>query len=171
MLSTISGGGDVEFTKKFPLVRPTIKSAMVVDYNKYKGGVDKFDQFRNYYSSGHHAKKWWKVLFFNFLDMAITNSHICHKLKYNNSINSYSISVNYLSENFSAILLYGKIERHLMYHILVDNGNLIVCLYCAQKRRRAPKSAIRTTIRCLKCNKGFCRYSKRDCFYKYHNFL
>ena len=47
--------------------------------------VDKFDQLRNYYSSGHYEKKWWKALFFNLLDMAIANAHRCHKLKYNTS--------------------------------------------------------------------------------------
>ena len=182
MLSTISDGRDVEVANELPLVRPTTKPAMVVDYNKYKGGVDKFNQLRNYYSTGHHAKKWWKVMFFNLLDMAIANAHICHKLKYDTShFNFRKLLVRELFGNIDVRKKRSALDEpsssgsppisSFEDHILVDSGKLIVCLYCAQEGRRAPKSAIRTKFRCLKCNKGFCRYSKRDCFYKYHNLL
>ena len=79
ILSTITDSGDVEVQSRFPCARPTIKPEMVVDYNRFMGGVEQFDQYRNYYQSGHHAKKCWKVLFCNLLDMAITNSYICYK--------------------------------------------------------------------------------------------
>ena len=146
-----------------------------------RGGVDKFHQLCNYYSSGHHAKKWWKVLFFNLLDIAITNAHKCHKLKYNTSLfNLRKLLVRELFGNIDIRKKRNALDEpsssglpiiSFEYHILVDSGKLIVCLYCAQEGRRDPKSAIRTQFRCLKCNKGFCRYSKRDCFYKYHNLL
>ena len=74
----------MEVQSNFPCARPVIKPEMIVDYSRYMGGVDKFDQYRNYYPSGHHAKKWWKVLFFNLLDMAITNSYICYKNNHEN---------------------------------------------------------------------------------------
>ena len=79
ILSTITDGRDIS-TPSRPGVEPIIKPDMVLNYTKFMGGVDKFDQLRNYYPVGHHTKKWWKVLFFNLLDMAITNAYIVIKI-------------------------------------------------------------------------------------------
>ena len=140
--------------------------------------VDKFVQLCNYYPSGRHAKKWWKVLFFNLLDMAITNAHICHKLKYNTSLLDFRDQLveelfgnvdlrkkrNALDEPLSS----GRSISSVEAHVFVNNGKLIVVLHCAQEGRRASKGAIRTQFHCLKCDKGFCNYFKSDCFCKYH---
>ena len=78
----------------------TKKPAMVVNYNKYVVGFDEFDQLRTLFASGHPSKKCWKVLFFNLLDMAITNAHICYKVKYNVSL--FDFRVKLVRELFSA---------------------------------------------------------------------
>ena len=43
------------------------KPSMIVDYNKYMGGVDEMDQSRAYYGVGRKAKKYWKCILFNVL--------------------------------------------------------------------------------------------------------
>ena len=165
MLSTIFDW-DVEVTKKLPLVQPTTKLAMV---------VDKFVQLCNYYPSGRHAKKLWKVLFFNLLDMAITNAPICHKLKYNTSLLDFRDQLveelfgdvdlrkkrNALDEPLSS----GRSISSVEAHVFVNNGKLIVVLHKKvggpQKVKYAQNSVVSNVIR------DFVGI-KRDCFCKYH---
>jgi hypothetical protein len=55
-----------------------IKPTTVLDYNKYKTGVDRSDQMLSYYSLERKTIKWWKKLFFHLFDLAIVNAHILH---------------------------------------------------------------------------------------------
>jgi hypothetical protein len=56
-----------------------IKPAAVLDYNKYKTGVDRSDQMLSYYSFVRKSIKWWKKLFFHLFDQVMVNPHILHK--------------------------------------------------------------------------------------------
>ena len=47
-------------------------------YNKFMGGVDMQDQARRYYNVTLKSVKWWKYLFWFFLDTAIINSYILY---------------------------------------------------------------------------------------------
>ncbi|KAL9976924.1 hypothetical protein ACROYT_G014267 [Oculina patagonica] len=51
----------------------------VAFYNKFMGGVDMHDQARRYYNLTIKSVKWWKYLFWFFLDAAIVNSFIIYK--------------------------------------------------------------------------------------------
>ena len=55
-----------------------IKPAAVLDYNKYKTGVDRSNQMLSYYSFERKTIKWWKKLFFHLFDLAVVNAHILH---------------------------------------------------------------------------------------------
>ena len=146
------------------------------------GGVDKFDQLRNYYPVGHHTKKWWKVLFFNLLDMAITNAYICYKNKHENvTILIYKkLLVNQLFGNVDIRRKRCSIDEPTISgpaiviinnHRLVNSGKLRMCMLCAQENRKTiSNGSIRSKYRCIKCNKAFW-FAKRDCFVKYHNNL
>ena len=48
----------------------------VLQYNKYMGGVDLGDQFCTYYTVKRKTRKFWKVIFSRFLDIAIANAWI-----------------------------------------------------------------------------------------------
>jgi len=50
----------------------------VMDYNKYKTGVDRSDQMLSYYSFERKTIKWWKKLFFHLFDLGVVNAHILH---------------------------------------------------------------------------------------------
>lgn len=54
---------------------------VVETYNKYMGGVDKFDQLKERYSIGRRSVKWWHRIFYFLLDLAIVNSYVLWKLQ------------------------------------------------------------------------------------------
>jgi hypothetical protein len=53
----------------------------VLDYNKYKIGMDKSDQMLSYYSFQRKLVKWWKKLFFHLFSLTLVKAHILHRKK------------------------------------------------------------------------------------------
>jgi len=52
----------------------------ISDYNKYMGGVDKFDQYNMVtYTTSKKSRRWWTKLFYYFIDTAIVNFYILYK--------------------------------------------------------------------------------------------
>lgn len=49
---------------------------VVSEYNKYMGGVDRFDQKRNSYLSDRRSKKWWYRLFYYLMAASVVNAFI-----------------------------------------------------------------------------------------------
>ena len=58
------------------------KPAVIEDYNKYMGGVDKSDQLVAYYGFRHSSKKWWKRAFFHLIELAMMNIATIHLKRY-----------------------------------------------------------------------------------------
>ena len=52
------------------------KPMVIVEYNKYMGGVDCADQLLCYCGFGHRTIRWWRRAFFIIVDMAVVNSYI-----------------------------------------------------------------------------------------------
>ena len=59
--------------------RLVTKPVMVTDYNANMGGVDKADQYYQYYKHPHRSGKWWKRILFHLLDVCITNAYVVYK--------------------------------------------------------------------------------------------
>jgi len=51
-----------------------IKLDALLDYNKYKTGVNRLDQMLSYYSFERMTIKWWKKLFFHLFDLVVVNT-------------------------------------------------------------------------------------------------
>jgi len=51
----------------------------ISDYNKFMGGVDRFDQYMASYSVAQKSRSWWLKLFYYMLDTSIVNSFLLYK--------------------------------------------------------------------------------------------
>ena len=54
------------------------KPEIITEYNKYTNGVDKCDQYLNYYVIGRKSIKWWKKIFFHMFEMNIINAMVLY---------------------------------------------------------------------------------------------
>lgn len=69
---------------------------MIVDYNRYMGGVDRADALRAHLTVIRRCKKWWHALMYWIFDTALINSQILYESSF------------------------GKVDRHDFLHAIVD---------------------------------------------------
>lgn len=69
----------------------------IADYNKYMGGVDKFDQYMSPYSISQKSRRWWIKLFYYMVDTAIVNSYILYKESCNKNKKKYITHLEFRS--------------------------------------------------------------------------
>ena len=85
MLSTIDNANDVvQVTRKAKTDNVwrevnVVQPVVVQRYNAYMNGVDRSDQMLAYYHCLRKCGKWWKVLFFHLIDIAVVNAFILFK--------------------------------------------------------------------------------------------
>ena len=79
MISTVGNPGVTSVrvrTKKGH--REVSKPTIQVTYNKFMGGVDKFDQLCTTYPFQHKHKKWYQTLWHFVIEVAPVNGYICY---------------------------------------------------------------------------------------------
>ena len=54
------------------------KLECIIEYNKWMGGVELYDQLCCYYLFDHRTWKWWRRLFFHLFNTAIVNAYILY---------------------------------------------------------------------------------------------
>lgn len=55
------------------------KPNIVLDYNKFMGGVDSSDMMTNVYADMRRSVKWYRKLVFHLSDLSVTNAYILYK--------------------------------------------------------------------------------------------
>ena len=80
MISTMHSSAFSDTDKKDRATGETIrKPQIVLDYNKYMGGVDLSDFLTNKYADMRKSLKWYKKLIFHLNDLAVTNAYIVYR--------------------------------------------------------------------------------------------
>ncbi|CAF3008182.1 unnamed protein product [Rotaria sp. Silwood2] len=79
----------------------------IIDYNKYMGGVDGADQRKESYSLDRKSKKFWLRIFFNFMNVALSNAFIIFK----NRTDSNITYLDFLSSITTALIDEEKVKK------------------------------------------------------------
>ena len=81
LLSTVYNSGKVDTGITHFIIKEVIKkSRVMIQYNKYMGGVDANDQLVKYSHFSRRTLKWWKKVFFRLLNNRMFNSYILYKV-------------------------------------------------------------------------------------------
>ena len=76
-MSSIHGNG-TQVMKRGGDNNDITKLNITVEDNKYMNGVDKCNQYLNYYSLERKAKKWWKKVFYRMLELCSINALVLY---------------------------------------------------------------------------------------------
>ena len=162
----------------------------MLDYNKYKTGVDRSDQMLSHYSFERKTIKWWKKLSFHLFDQVVVivvNAHILH----NKRSKKMSLEIFYgkvteglLASASMEIQVQGQTSSpagrltgrdHSVYRIAAKQAKLEgksqrLCRVCGDRSKGQTGKTVKkcTTVYCHKCDIGLCI---GQCFEVYHTKL
>lgn len=158
----------------------TVHCPKVVEtYNKYMGGVDRFDQLLERYAIGRRSIKWWHRIFYYLLDMAIVNSYVLWKLRQPDPKKCHQLTfriklARQLISGFSSRKAVGRPPNffkspvpaevrlsNVGCHFPKKNSNRRRCKFCSVKTKKEQ----RTYFTCSFCRVPLCVES---CFEKFH---
>ncbi|XP_039659942.1 piggyBac transposable element-derived protein 4-like [Perca fluviatilis] len=165
-------GGDWT-TKCFPCPTP------IRDYNKHMGGVDMSDQLIQYYSVHHKSMRWYRTLFFHFLDIAATNSYLLHKelcREKQEEPMSHRDFLQELTAQLCGVTVKTPPAQTRSSHVPVAIAKILdvsrkasygrrPCVNCRQTR----KAKQATPWKCKECDVALCVISDRNCFEAWHS--
>ena len=156
----------------------------VAFYNKFMGGVDMNDQSRRYYNITVKSVKWWKYLFWFFLDTAIINSFILYNETPGNrklSHLNFRLKLNEeLVRNYKSPKRAGRpraqpvvaaVLDHIYDRIVEKDKKALPCKARNLRLKRANKKGNRpreSRDGCRGCQVILC---KGDCFADWHSTL
>ena len=168
--------------------RKIVKQPKVVqDYNAHMGGVDRSDQLLSNYDILRKTTKYWKTLFFHFIDIAIINSYILFQewRKRHPDIEALQRSKRYDPRSFREELSrqlggiqdsdkvplfrppapVAEIPVNVSYHLPEDTHDRRDCKVCA---RTLKKNAYKSFVKCTTCNVHLCLNKNRNCYKIFH---
>lgn len=158
-----------------------LKPHCVVEYNKYMGGVDTGDSVMYHYPAFRKTIKWYRKLFFGFMDMALYNANVLFMKSTGKKLSNlefksrviYQIVEKYIEPKMTKLSSKSPVPnplrltgRHFPSLYINDKGvksrkRCVVCTRTRVKERRFQ----RTYYECKICGVGLC---VEECFEKYH---
>ena len=151
----------------------------VIDYNQFMGGVDMSDQCIGYYNLLHKTRKYWKTLFFHFLDIMITNSYILYKLHLDPDLQDQFTHKDFREQ--LAIELCGPTEDEEERFLSPQSRSHVRAPHqlsfvsrderkCCDLCKLLKKPVHKTRYKCSRCQMFFCFEPTRNCFRQWHSF-
>lgn len=119
MITTGQHPSIVEVRNRFGKTR--LKPAEVELYNKYMSGIDRADQMISYYSCPRKTIRWYKKVFFHFLDIAVWNAYFLFKKYKKNNASTYHY-INYREELIKMMI--GINDRNIKATDMVNQGSI-----------------------------------------------
>lgn len=166
-----------------------VRQPKVVDsYNKSMGGVDRSDQLIGKYKTLRKTNRWWKTLFYHFLDIARVNAYILFNdfRAKNPDIQELSRPKSYNQLDFTLELIkeLGGVDDDANTPLFTDQavptpddvaftGHSIkpaigpVSLNC-KRCYRLYKIERKSRVMCAVCGKHLCFNPKRNCLWDEH---
>nr|XP_015196272.1 PREDICTED: piggyBac transposable element-derived protein 4-like [Lepisosteus oculatus] len=153
-------------------------------YSQHTGGVSLSDSRVNFCSRLQKTRKWYKKVFFHFIDMVVVNSYLLHKdLAKIQSFQAYSHKV-FREELCRQLVSIGAEEamastkkQGLCVPIALMDGKIVnpsskssvgrkYCVLCTEEKTRN-----KTPWKCESCDVALCLIVDRNCFRKWHERL
>nr|CAH7740638.1 unnamed protein product [Callosobruchus chinensis] len=144
----------------------------ISDYNRYMGGVDRFDQYHANYSISWKSRRWWMKIFYYLVDASIVNSYVLYRetLKKKNP-SAKPLSALQFRSQLADDLIGSFCQRQKpgppskkksqgSSHLPVK-GTYRRCVLCSSSKKKQTRS----NIICELCNVALCK----DCFAPYHS--
>lgn len=160
-----------------------IKPQCVLDYIKKMGGVDKVDMMDSFVGCTRKTLKWYKKLFFHFVDLAVHNAFIVYKVKNDSSLTYQKFRKNLVRQlveehhtprkpsSGGRPPAYNPLRltaRHFPSEIpaTVQQGKNTrrYCKVCLTTKK-CPQKRQKTRFMCKPCNTVLC---PTECFEQYH---
>ena len=145
----------------------TPRRGVIRNYNSFAKGADRMNQLCGYYRFGHKTRKWWKLIFYRFLQIVMVNSYILYKHSNPNAklklkhFQSQAATELYC-KNFSQVK---KVGRKLL---IVHNQVHIQGIWAKDcKCCRTSKSS----FKCVECSDKYGReitLCRENCFATFH---
>ncbi|CAC5395945.1 unnamed protein product [Mytilus coruscus] len=154
---------------------------MVADYTTHMGGVDRCDQYIQYYFFGHKTLKWPKRVFFKMLEIIKFNAYRLFQISPNHQ-QTTSMTFLEFSKSVATKLIAGyttrdnrrgrpsnlPVEIRLTHrHLPADLGNKTWCHVCwARVANGTQEKRCQTKYGCVECSKHLCL---PHCFTVFHS--
>uniref|UniRef100_A0A665W4C0 PiggyBac transposable element-derived protein domain-containing protein n=1 Tax=Echeneis naucrates TaxID=173247 RepID=A0A665W4C0_ECHNA len=146
----------------------------VKDYNRSMGGVDLSDALIGSYSVGHKTMKWYKTLFYHFMDIAVVNSYLLHK-ELHKLRNDQTQTKPFTHKAFREQLAKEMLEFVGATVTPPPPSTTCVPLFFEGLRKyckrcfKDGKPRVKTNIYCRGCQVPLCLTQKKNCFRQWHD--
>ena len=136
----------------------------IVDYNQYMGGVDRGDQYMQYYRCHIKSHKSYKHLFWYVFDVCVLNAFILSR--YSPTIHPISSYLSFRKQLANELI--GNYNCHRCH--LVVNAQHFPCKAPSRCTCKFPNCKSQTVWYCSTCDKHLCHTGDHttDCFLKHH---